>query len=148
MLSNFTESDWIENFRMSRCTFNVLSDKLRSSIERKSTRFRKPISTEKRLAVTLWFFATTAEYRTISHLFGIARSTVCEIVWETASAIVHHFLSTYIKFPVGDQAKSVKDGFQTKWNVPQCLGAIDGSHIPVRPPICNHTDYNNRKALY
>lgn len=64
------------------------------------------------------------------------------------SAIVHHFLSTYIKFPLGDQAKSVKDGFQKKWNVPQCLGAIDGSRIPVRPPICNHTDHYNCKVWY
>ena len=27
-------------------------------------------------------------------------------------------------------------------------GAIDGSHIPVRPPAMNHTDYYNRKGFY
>ena len=30
----------------------------------------------------------------------------------------------------------------------QCAGAIDGSHIPVRAPTLNHTDYYNRKGWY
>ncbi|XP_062518285.1 uncharacterized protein LOC134193474 [Corticium candelabrum] len=27
-------------------------------------------------------------------------------------------------------------------------GAIDGSHIPITPPVLNHTDYYNRKGWY
>ena len=38
---------------------------------------RKTISVEQQLVVTLWFLGTPAEYRTVSHLFGVARSTVC-----------------------------------------------------------------------
>ena len=30
----------------------------------------------------------------------------------------------------------------------QSAGAIDGCHIPVRPPVLNHTDYYNRKGWY
>ena len=30
----------------------------------------------------------------------------------------------------------------------QCAGAINGSHVPVRPPASNHTDYYNRKGWY
>ena len=32
--------------------------------------------------------------------------------------------------------------------LPQCVGAIDGSHIPINAPNRNHTDYYNRKGLY
>ena len=32
--------------------------------------------------------------------------------------------------------------------MPHCAGAIDGSHIPVKPPALNHTDYHNRKSCY
>ena len=49
---------------------------------------RQAVSEEKRVAVTLWFLATNAEYRTIAHLFGIGRSTVRVIVQETSRAIV------------------------------------------------------------
>ena len=40
------------------------------------------------------------------------------------------------------------NGFKSTWCVPQCAGAIDGSHIPVKPPACNHTDYYNCKGWY
>ena len=38
--------------------------------------------------------------------------------------------------------------FTEKWNMIQTAGAIDGCHIPVRPPALNHTDYYNRKGWY
>ena len=109
---------------------------------------RKAISVERRLAVTLWFLATPCEYRTIAHLFGIARSTVCEIVQETCNAIVKVLLNKYIEFPTGDKLDELVDGFKTKWGVPQCVGAVDGCHIPISSPAMNRTDYYNRKGWY
>ena len=81
-------TDW-KNFRMSRETFRVLCNQLKPMIEQKTTKLRESISVERRLAITLWFLATTAEYCTIAHLFGVARSSVCEIVSETTAAIVY-----------------------------------------------------------
>ena len=60
------------------------------------------VSVEKRVAVALWCLAP-AEYRTIVHLFEVARSTVCGIVHETCQAIVTVLLSKCIKFPSGEQ---------------------------------------------
>ena len=109
---------------------------------------RRSISVEQRVAITLWCLATPAEYRTVAHLFGVARSSVCEIVHDTCQAIVFCLLRTYIKFPSGQQLESVIDAFQIKWGVPQCAGAIDGCHIPIAAPLNNHTDYYNRKVWY
>ena len=101
---------------------------------------RKAISLEKRVAICIWVLATPTEYRTIAHLFGVARSSVCQIVYETCEAIVDNLLHTYIHFPSGTRLDEVIDGFSDKWGVPQCVGAIDGSHIPVAAPVNNHTD--------
>ena len=30
--------------------------------------------------------------------------------------------------------KAVSEGFYSKWNFPNCLGAIDGKHVEIRPP--------------
>ena len=105
---------------------------------------------EHRLAITLWCLATCSEYRTIGHLFGVARCTctVCVIVHDTCTAIVRTFQTRYIKFPTGDNLRKAIDGFKSKWQMVQCAGAIDGCHIPVRPPALNHTDYYNRKGWY
>jgi len=64
------------------------------------------VSVEKRVAIALWCLATPAEYRTSAHLFGVARSAVCEIVHETCQAIVTVLLRKYMKFPSGEQVDS------------------------------------------
>ena len=124
-------------------------DQLCPHIQHKDTCLRKCISVEQRVGITLWCLATCWEYRSIAHLFGVARGTVCKIVNETCRAIVDTLLSQYIHFPNSvDEIKAVADGFKTKFGMIQCLEAIDGSHIPVMPPALDHTDYYNRKGYY
>ena len=131
---------------MSNETFLYHCNKLSpAALTRSDTMFRKCVSVQQHVAVTLWCLATPTEYRTIAHLFGIAHSTVCEIVHETCRSIVEVLLKDYIKFPSGDQ---VVDEFKGKWAVPQCFGAIDGSHVPISPPSNLHTVYYNRKGWY
>lgn len=132
---------------MTKQTFNYLCNQLHPVLQHQDTTLRKAISVEKRVAVTLWCLATCSEYRTIAHLFGIARCTVCVIVHQTIDAIVRILLKTYINFPSGQHLKNTVADFEKKWNFP-CAGAIDGCHIPIRPPSLNHTDYYNRKGFY
>ena len=80
---------------MSRQTFTYLCELLSSTLRRKDTTMRWCISVEQRVPITLWCLATPAEYRTVVHLFGVAPSTVCEIVHETCNAIVSTLLNTY-----------------------------------------------------
>ena len=64
---------------------------------------------------------------------------VCEIIHETADAIVTRLKGEYIKFPTRQGQLDVIDAFESKWGFPQRVGALDGSHIPVQPPTQNHT---------
>ena len=98
------------------------------------------------MAIALWCLATPTEYRTIGHLFGVARSSVCEIVHEVGAAIVQQLLKVYIKFPEDEELDHVVLRFKRKFGLPQCVGAIDGSHIPICEPACKHTDFYNRKG--
>ena len=148
ILGTFGHHDWMENFRMSRATFQYLCNQLRPLIQKQNTRMRRSVSTEHRVAITLWVLATPAEYRSVAHLFGVARCTVCQIVNETCRAIVQKLLPMYIQFPSGDSLKDVVKGFKDKYGVPQCASSIDGSHVPITPPAMNHTDYYNCKGWY
>ena len=145
VMETFEQNDWIQNFRISKETFLYLCDKLKPAIYHHDTQLRRAISVKKRLAITLWCLSTPAEYRTIAHLFGVARSTVCTIVHETCRAIVRILMDSYIKFPCGESLKRVVEGFESNWGFPQCGGAIDGSHIPISAPSLNHY---NRKGFY
>ena len=148
MLKTFTARDWLDNFRMSKDTFFYLCAQLSPTLRRGNTVMRKAISVEQRVAITLWCLAIPAEYRTIAHLFGVAQSTVCETVHETSQAIVSALREKYIRFPSNENVDAIVDGFQRRWGVPQCVGAVDGSHIPICGPKDNHTDYYNRKGYY
>ena len=138
----------MQNFRVKRETFLYICNQLRPTLQRKDTVMRKAICVEKRVAITLWYLATPSEYCTIAHLLGVAWSTVCSIVHETVKAIVSVMLQKYIVFPRGQILVSTVDEFEKKWQFPQCAGAIDGCHIPIRPPLLNHTGYYNRKGWY
>ena len=73
---------------------------------------------------------------------------MCEIVHETCHCIVDTVLKEYIRFPSGNSLQGVVDDFKSKWGVPQCVGAIDGCHVPISAPHHLHTDYYNRKGWY
>ena len=118
-------------------------------LSRKTPICTKPcISVECRVAITLWTLATSCEYHTVGHLFGVSHSAVCWILHETCCSIRDVLLDEYVSFPQGQRLKSTIRKFEFKWGVPQCVGAIDGSHIPVCAPANLHTDYYNRKGWY
>ena len=52
---------------------------------------RKAIPVEQRVAIALWRLATTTDYRTIGHLFGVSKPAVCGIVCHrtTANATIY-----------------------------------------------------------
>ena len=110
--------------------------------------FRSPISVEERVAVTIWKLATNVEYRTLSALFGLGRSTICTIVVNTCHAIETHLLPECVQIPSGNRMKEVVEGFEKYWGFPQAAGAIDGTHIPIVRPQESAYDYYNRKGFY
>ena len=116
---------------MSRNMFNVQCQELTPHIERQETRLRMPIGVEKRVAVTIWKLATKVEYRTLSALFSLGRSTVCVIGVETCNGIAKHLFLWYVSFPTGERLKDIVSMFETCWGFPQVGGAIDGTHLYV-----------------
>ena len=139
---------WKTNLRMSQNTFSIISNELHPYIVREITQLRLSISVDQRVAVTIWKLATNVEYRTLSELFGIGKSTVREIVNDTCKQIVMHLLPKYVKIPQGDVLKEIVEGLETCWGFPQAVGAIDWTHIPIiRPQHCP-ADYYNRKGYY
>jgi hypothetical protein len=96
----------------------------------------------------MWRLATNIELRTLGHLFGIARGTACVIFHDVIDEINITLQYKYITCPSGQSLRNVVEGFYTKWNFPQCCGAIDGTHIPIIATKSHHTDYYNRKGFH
>ena len=60
---------------------------------------KKSVCEEVRVEVTIWRLGTNIEYRTIAALFGLGRSTACEIVLDTCEVIARHLMPRYVRVP-------------------------------------------------
>ncbi|XP_035676202.1 protein ANTAGONIST OF LIKE HETEROCHROMATIN PROTEIN 1-like [Branchiostoma floridae] len=109
---------------------------------------RDAISAEKRLAVTMYWLASGDLFRTVADLFGISEGSVCVIIHGVCKAIVDVLLPQYIRWPTGERLRANIRGYEEVRNFPQCGGAIDGTHIPVRAPAGEGPDFHNRKGWY
>ena len=142
-VNSFTHQEWLENFHMSHDTFLFLCDKLRSAISKEDTNEAIPV--EHWLAMTLWFLSTGVDYRTVGHLFGVSRSSVCVVTKHVTTSIVRLLLPKCICIPTGAALQEVVQGFKRNHGFPQCAGVVDGTHIPiVSPHECPADNYNRR----
>lgn len=117
-------------------------------LKKNDTVMRKAIPVEQRVALTLWFLSTGSDFRTIGHLFGVSKSSVCFVTRQVCRAMVTILLPKYVRFPVNDVLKEVVAGFKHKWGFPQCAGVVDGTHIPIVSPQEYPADYYNRKGWH
>ena len=141
--------EWRENFRMSKNSFLLLCNKLRPFLEKQTTNMRQSISVEKKIAVTLYYLADEGRYRKVANAFGISRSAVSKVVRKVCHVITNELGPTYIKTPqTEDEVQFLTENFYMHHGFPQCLGAVDGTHVFIRQPSKNPTDFLNRKNRY
>ena len=84
---------------MSKDSFEYLCAELSPHIVKQKTNFRKAIAFRHRVAITLYWLADSALYRTIGNLFGVGKSTVCSIVKQVCEVLAGILLPQYIFFP-------------------------------------------------
>ena len=81
---------------MCKATFLYISEQLEPYIGKMETQPWCPIPVGKQLMSTLYRLATNCEFRTISNVFGIGKSTSCVIFHETCNAITQVLTPVYV----------------------------------------------------
>ncbi|XP_075763741.1 uncharacterized protein LOC142819573 [Pelodiscus sinensis] len=127
---------------MQKRTFLELCTWLTPVLQRTTTRLRAPIPVNKRVTITLWKLATPDSYRSVAQQIGVGRSTVSVIIMEVVHAINDVLLPRVLRLRDmdGTMAGSAALGF------PNCGGALDATHIPVRAPEHRAVHSTNRKG--
>ncbi|XP_077052889.1 uncharacterized protein LOC143748483 [Siphateles boraxobius] len=146
VMREFQPSDWLEKFRMTKETFFLLCGKLKPRLTRQDTRLRPALPLEKRVAVALWRLASNVEYRTISSLFGVGRSTVCKCVRDVCHAIVLMLRPLYLRSPSEQELEDAARLFATRWGFPRCVGAVGSLHVPIIAPSSDTQHYWNSRG--
>ena len=145
----YTPDMFYDILRMRRRTFDRLVNDLRPFIQGQSTHWRQPISVEKKVVVALFKLMHGVCIPLVADKAALGKSTVHEILRQVCSAISIH-LGHLIAWPVGRRLVRTAKGFQSKQWFPNCIGAIDGSHIYVAAPASTivAADHRNRNKSF
>ena len=87
--------------------------------------------------------------QSLSFEYRVRKSTVCNIISETSKAIYECLKEEYLKAPSKkEEWLSISKDFEDIWNLPYCLGAMDGKHVRLQCPKLSGSNYYNYKEFY
>ena len=129
----YTPDMFYDILRMRRRTFDRLVHDLRPFIQGQCTHWRQPIGVEKNVVVTLFKLMHGAAIPLVADKAALGKSTVGDILRQVCTAICSNF-GHLIAWPVGRRLSRIATAFESKQWFPNCIGAIDGSHIYISCP--------------
>ncbi|GAB0098221.1 hypothetical protein DMENIID0001_139320 [Sergentomyia squamirostris] len=140
-----SEEDFLEIFRMSRRDFYRLEGILKKRLEPKTNFLstQEPISTEKQLASALYVLVTGRALKDAQNVFGIARSTVNRSVYRVVDALIQELMKEEIVMPSEEECGWISKAFKDSCGIPQIIGCLGTTHIPVFTPDDIKSSYMN-----
>jgi hypothetical protein len=101
VVSLYNESDFRDMFRLSRKTFELLTELVaRSQRNRRDAhlRGRTTVPVEKQVLLFLFFIGTSNTERQMADKFGISESTVCRAIEQMLTIIVEDLQMSFIRW--------------------------------------------------
>lgn len=83
-----------------------------------------------------------------SKLFRIGKSTMQQILKEVCQAIVDVVLPIVMPTLDEDTWNKVAAEFECRWNLPHCIGALDGRHFRLKKPSNSGSLFFNYKKFF
>ncbi|KYO34831.1 hypothetical protein Y1Q_0009670 [Alligator mississippiensis] len=143
MLTTWNNQHWLEMFQKTRKMFYHIVSMLGPHIVKQDSNMRQAIPPDKRMAMAIMKLATPNSLHDIANQFGMAPCTA-----RLATHEVCHLLKDMAanKFICLANPQQVIDGFNDK-GFPNCMGALDSTHIPVLCPLGRWRSFTNRKGF-
>jgi hypothetical protein len=106
----------------------------------------------KQIAIALWRLANGAGVRILEQTLGISQGSVIHFTDRFLTALLD-LEKKRIMWPQGARLATVIQGFERgtsglAHNLPNVIGAMDGSHVPIHPPSENGARFVNRKSFH
>lgn len=75
-------------------------------------------------------------------------STICNIINDTAIKLWSVLQPEYMKLPSVEKWKDISERFHELWNMPNCLGSLDGKHVRIKSPDKSGSAFFNYKGYF
>ena len=117
---------------------------LNHRLVRQQSRFRDPLPPEKVLVLGLYRLGRGNSYVSIGPSFNVGKATVIEAVKDAVEAL-YELRNDYIEFPETEaETRVATETFDELSQLPNIVGAIDGSHVRIKAPKDSAVDYFSR----
>ena len=145
----YTPDMFYDILRMRRRTFDRLVNDLRPFIQGQHTHWREPIGVEKKIVVTLFKLMHGVSVPLVADKAALGKSTMHDILRQVCTTIREQF-GHLIAWPTGQRLVRIATAFKAKQWFPNCIGAIDGSHIYIAAPTNTivAADHRNRNKSF
>jgi len=124
-------------------------EELQKMIEKdlsRSTARLHVVSVETQLIAAVQFYATSSFQGLLGRSCGLSQGAISHSVNDVTDALVK-LAPTFIKFPADNHAvRATKQALYQMAHFPNIIGAIDGTHVPIRAPAANEDVCVNRKV--
>lgn len=94
------------------------------------------------------YLATGDTPLSIALAFRIGESTVRMLIKEVCEILIIILEPIYMSPPSEKEWKSYAEGFWRRWNMPNCVGAVDGKYITLECPPNSGSSFFNYKKHY
>ncbi|XP_017772719.1 PREDICTED: putative nuclease HARBI1 [Nicrophorus vespilloides] len=136
-------------FKCTRMTVEMFDDLLYLCGPYLKKRSNRPVLPEAvRLALTLRLLASGDSLQSIAFAFRVGKATVCQVYRETCQVMWDVLQPIYLPLPSEEQWEEISLDFYTKWQIPNCVGAVDGKHISVRAPNRSSSAYRKDLSIF
>ena len=104
-------------------------------ISKQNANMRDALPALEKVCATFRFLASGASYKDLMYSFLISSSAISIFVPKVCRAIYKVLEKKYLKIPTSvEEWEKLVEAFESKWQFPHAVGAIDWKHINIRAP--------------
>lgn len=141
------DNELLRNYRFPQNKIISLCEELEPHIGRR-TRQSHAIPTHTQVLLTLRFLASGSFQNVIGGATGLTQASVSRVIGQVAN-VLYNMARTEIKMPTNlYELNRTVQAFHQISGFPRVIGAIDGTHIPIKAPSDNEHIYVNRKGYH
>ena len=139
-----------KNFhRINTELFDELLARVGPRIQKEKTFFRDPLDARLKLTITMRYLASGNSYKSLEYAFRVANNTISKFVPEVCEALIQELQDEYLTCPTTpEQWLEVSEKFESKWNIGNVIGALDGKHVAIKCPPNSGSLYYNYKGFH
>lgn len=80
--------------------------------------------------------------------YHVGKTTVHKIIRETCTVLWDELHPTVLAPPTPKKWLDIARQYYERWNMPNCIGAVDGKHVTIQSPKHSGTEYFSYKKSF